>query len=278
MILSTNCFALVDYTEHGQDQKSLSKTSTLNLSSKNSDSRSLSWKSDLSFDTNYEVSEIDSDKIGFLNINAHVQTPVNIFVDISYWNANNNHGNQNGNTKAILGFNWLRFGSPNDEAKFDIFGGGRFASNSELASSKTDKIFGFETTKRFGSFGLGIGFDLTLVGLPKKETEMSTGNIQRISVSSGWMVSNDIQFELEIENFKIQNSSDSRENHLLNSVSFSSLSPKLNLSIAPAVNLELGARYRTNKAKSSQDLKLAKLYELHGIYSNSLFTGLNISL
>jgi len=56
------------------------------------------------------------------------------------------------------------------------------------------------------------------------------------------------------------------------------LSPKLNLTLAPAVNLEMGARFRTNKAKSEQDLKSAKLFDLHGAYTNSLFAGLNLSI
>ncbi|MGZ3808525.1 MAG: hypothetical protein ACXVCE_10590, partial [Bacteriovorax sp.] len=60
--------------------------------------------------------------------------------------------------------------------------------------------------------------------------------------------------------------------------SFSTLSPKMNLTLVPAVNLELGARFRTNKPKSDQDLASAKLFDLHGAYSNSLFAGLSFTI
>ena len=93
------------------------------------------------------------------------------------------------------------------------------------------------------------------------------------------MVSNDIQFECEVENFKISQSSESsRSSYLQKSVTFSTISPKLNLTIVPAVSLEMGARFRMNKPKSDQDMALAKIFDLHGAYSNSLFAGLNLNL
>lgn len=275
------CFsanALVDYSEATSSPESPNKVAT-KMQSFKSDSKSLIWKSDFSFTSNYESTVIESSKIGFINLNTHLQTPFNVYLDFSYWNAQTNSGSESGNPKAIIGFNWLRFGSPSDEARLDIYGGAKFASSSKLGSSHNDKIFGVETTKRFGTFGLGIGYDITLVGSPKNAEDMSIGNIHRIVVSSGWMVSNDIQFELELENFKITEGSDSsKQNRLAEALSFSTLSPKLNLTLFPAVNLELGARFRTNKLKSTQDLKTAKLYDLHGAYSNSLFAGLNFNL
>jgi hypothetical protein len=204
---------------------------------------------------------------------------VNIFLDASYWNANGNEGSSSGNPKLILGFNWLRFGSPSEEAKLDIYGGVKLSSNSTLGSSRTDKVVGAETTKRFGTFGVGIGYDMTLVGTPKKSDENAIGNIGRLTISGGWMVSEDIQFEVEAENFSIAASSDqSRANRLKEKVSFSTLSPKLNLGLAPAVNLELGARFRMKKAKEEANLQASKVFDLHGAYTNSLFAGLNITI
>ena len=82
-----------------------------------------------------------------------------------------------------------------------------------------------------------------------------------------------------MENYKISEASNtSGANYLKNSITFSSLSPKLNLTIVPAVNLELGARFRTNKPKSDQNLSSAKLFDLHGAYSNSLFAGMNFTI
>jgi hypothetical protein len=282
-LISLSAHALVDYSEPVQDNNPTPNKMSAKLppsgQSPKSNTSSLIWKSDFSLSTNYETTQVNGDKVGVLNLNTHVQTPFNIFMDLTYWQAQAKGGSQSGNPKAIIGFNWLRFGSPSDEARLDLYGGAKFAGSSEMASSRTDKIFGVETTKRFGTFGLGLGYDMTLTGAPKKESDMSIGNIHRITVSGGWMVSNDIQFELEIENFKINESTDAtRMNRLNKSVSFSTLSPKLNLTIVPAVNLELGARFRTNKPKSDENLTTAKLFDLHGAYSNSLFAGLNFTL
>lgn len=281
LIISGNAQALVDYSEAvpEKEPKVPTNRSMTKIEGSSQGRSALIWKSDFSFNANYESREVDAEKMGVINLNTHLQTPFNIYLDLSYWNASTENGSQAGNPKGIIGFNWLRFGSPGDEARLDVFGGAKLAGNSTLASSRNDKIFGVETTKRFGTFGLGLGFDMTMTGAPKKAEDMAIGNIQRIAVSSGWMVSNDIQFELEIENYKILQSKDtSRGNYLQKSVSFSALSPKLNLSLAPGIGLEMGARFRTNKPKSDQELKSAKLFDLHGAYSNSLFAGLNLSL
>lgn len=282
MLFSLNAHALVDYSEAVPDDSAkgpAQNRSSMRLDSPKGSSKGLIWKSDFSFSANYEAREIESEKMGVVNLNTHLQTPFNVYIDVSYWNAQTQSGSQNGNPKALIGFNWLRFGAPSEEARLDLYGGAKLSGTSELASSRTDKIFGVETTKRFGTFGLGIGFDMTMTGAPKKESDMSLGTIQRIAISGGWMVSNDIQFELEIENFKINESKDTgRVNRLEKSVSFSALSPKLNLSLAPGIGLEMGARFRTNKPKTDQDLTSAKLFDFHGAYSNSLFAGLNLSI
>lgn len=275
-LMSSQVLALVDYTENPAENRNVTKP---RLPSKSSaDTKGLAWKSDLSFSSNYEVSEIESQKYGAIILNTHFQTPFNIYFDLSYWNARSSSGSQNGNPKAIIGFNWIRFGAPSEEARLDLYGGAKISGNSDLASSRTDKIFGVETTKRFGSFGLGIGYDISVVGTPKKSNELAIGNINRITMSGGWIVSNDIEFELEAESFKVASGDDQLSNRLAKSISFSCLSPKLNLALAPAVNLELGARFRTKKATSEQDLKAAKLFDLHGAYTNSLFAGLNLTL
>jgi hypothetical protein len=278
LLLSLKAFALVDYTETTSDQRSMQKTNYSSQKISTPDSRTLSWKSEFSFNANYESAQIESNKYGFINLNTHFQTPFNMYFDLSYWNASSKEGSQNGNPKVLVGLNWFKFGSPSDEAKIDFIAGAKFSGKSRLASTRTDKIFGIETTKRFGSFGLGLGYDITLTGSAKDETEMDIGNIHRIVVSGGWMVSNDIQFEMEAENFRIAEGSTDNTITLSKEVTFSTLSPKLNLSLAPAINLELGARFRMNKPSSAQDLKLAKLYDVHGAYTNSLFAGLGISL
>lgn len=276
--------ALVDYsnTVGTPEEKAPAPnrmTQKMSAPSSNGGGRSLSWKSDLSFTTNYESMEMGDNKYGILNFNAHIQTPMDVYLDASYWNANGNEGSSSGNPRLILGFNWLRFGSGSDEAKLDIYAGAKLSSSSMLGSSRTDKIVGVETTKRFGTFGIGIGYDMTLVGTPKNSEENAIGNIGRLAVSAGWMVSQDIQFEVEAENFSINPGKDeSRTNRLKEKVSFSTLSPKVNLGLSSAINLELGARFRMKKAKEDANLMAAKVFDLHGAHSNSLFAGLNLTL
>ena len=283
LLLTYNAHALVDYSEPVAGGSSESKPANKSMQkmtrTESSGSKSLTWKADFSFTTNYESMEVDNVKYGVLNVGTHVQTPMNIYFDASYWNAKSNGGSSSGNPKLILGFNWLKFGSPSDEARLNIYGGAKLSSSSELGSARTDKIVGVETTKRFGSFGLGIGYDMTLVGKPKNVNENAIGNIGRLSISGGWMVSQDIQFEVEAESFTIKEGSDlNRSNRLKEKASFSTLSPKLNLALFPAVNLELGARFRMKKAREEAQLSKAKVFDLHGANANSLFAGLNITI
>lgn len=284
LLTSFKSHALIDYSDvvPVNEEKKSTNNSFQKISNKPSSdngSRGLAWKSDLSFTSHYESMEIKGEKYGVLKFDTHVQTPANIFFNASYWHAQTGKTNSSGNPKLVLGFNWLKFGSPSDEAKLDLYAGVKLKSNSLLGSSRTDKVFGIETTKRFGTFGLGIGYDLTMVGRAGLVDEMAIGNINRLVVSGGWMVSQDIQFELELENFKVTNSSDTGVvNRLKENVSFSTFSPKLNLGLAPAINLEMGARYRIKKAQESANLINGRVFDLNGANANSLFAGLNLTI
>jgi hypothetical protein len=93
------------------------------------------------------------------------------------------------------------------------------------------------------------------------------------------MASNDIQFEFCVENFRVASStSNTRVNKLNKDLNFSTVSPKINLELFKSLNFELGARYAMKKAQSSDNLQAAKLVDLHGVYSNSVFTGINFNL
>lgn len=283
LLTSFKTYALIDseVVPVNEEKKSTNNSfqKISNKSSSENGNRGLAWKSDLSFTSHYESMDIKGEKYGVLKFDTHVQTPANIFFNASYWHAQTGKTNSSGNPKLVLGFNWLKFGSPSDEAKLDLYAGVKLKSNSLLGSSRTDKVFGIETTKRFGTFGLGIGYDLTMVGRAGSIDEMAIGNINRLVVSGGWMVSQDIQFELELENFKVTNSSDTGVvNRLKENVSFSTFSPKLNLGLAPAINLEMGARYRIKKAQESANLINGRVFDLNGANANSLFAGLNLTI
>lgn len=281
---STGAWALVDYSDEGPSsssapaKSSASSAKSVSRMPERNSGKSLTWKADYSLITNYESMELAGEKVGVMNIATHVQTPFDVYFQGSYWTANTKDGSQQGNPKLILGFNWLRFGNPSEEARLDLYGGARLSSSSSLATSRTDKIFGVETTKRFGTFGLGVGYEMTLAGKAKRESEMQIGDIQRLSVSGGWMVSNDIQFEIEAENFTVGADKRGTANGLKEKVNFSTLSPKLNLGLATAVHLEMGARFRMKKAKEELNLADAGLFDLHGALSNSIYAGLNLSI
>jgi hypothetical protein len=276
LVYSVNAFSLVDYSDSEPATKA--NMNMAKISNRESSS-SLIWKSDFSLETNYELLKINQEKVGLFNIGTHIQTPFNVYFDARYWQASSNLGSSAGNPKLILGFNWLRIGSPSDMAAFNLYGGGMLSSNSPLGSSRTDKIFGIETTKKFGNVGLGIGFELGMSGAPKKSTEMAIGNTQKIEISGGWMATNDIQFEVSAENFKInKNSEFATALSLQKELSYSTLTSKMNLQIFPAVNFEFGARFPMKRAKSEQDLGQAKLINNHGTYSSSVFSGLNLSI
>lgn len=269
--ISFQVFALVDYSDPApgvsSTQKMVSKSPTKMENTG-------AGRSDFSLSSNYEMSEIKSEKVGSVNFDLHFQSPYNIFLDASFWQADYQGKSQAGNPKIILGFNWLKLGSASDEARLDLMAGMKLSSQSEVATSRTDKIFGVETTKRFMNFGIGLGYELTVTGDAKNQSELAIGNIHRFNVSTGWMVSNDIQFELEVENFKVNQAADTlRVNRLETPVSFSTISPKMNLGITSYVNFILGARFQMQKAATS-----AKIFDLHGANSNSIFTGLNFTI
>jgi len=276
LMFSMQAFSLVDYS----DSESTAKVNTTTTKmSPRENSSSLIWKSDFSLETNYELLKINQDKVGLLNIGTHIQTPFNVYFDARYWQANSNQGSSAGNPKLVLGFNWLRIGSQTDMAALNLYGGAMLSSSSFLGSSRTDKLFGIETTKKFGNFGLGIGFELGMSGAPKNSTEMAIGNTQKIEISGGWMATNDIQFEVSAENFKINKNTEYQVTQSLQKeLSYSTLTSKMNLQIFPAVNFEFGARFPMKRAKSEQDLAQAKLINNHGTYSSTVFSGLNLSI
>jgi hypothetical protein len=276
VFFTTQAFCLVDYSEV-EDNKTINKSQ--NTFNKIESKSSLVWKSNISLDTNYELLKMNNQDIGLLNTSLHFQTPVNIFFDADYWHANGEKNSSSGNTKLKLGLNWIKIGNPSEEAQINLIGGVRLKSSSDLGSSRTDKIFGLETTKKFGSFGVGIGYEITLAGTPTNSLDLDIGNIHKIEFSTGWMASNEIQFEFCIENFRVASStSNTRINKLNNDLNFSTVSPKINLELFKSINFELGARYSMKKAKSSDNLQAAKLVDLHGVYSNSVFTGINFNL
>lgn len=214
------------------------------------------------------------------------ETNYNIFIDATYTMLQTSDsilaedgGWQQGNPQILVGLNWLRFGAPAEMASIDFIGGARMSSSSELGSSRLDKIVGLETSKRFNMFALGLGYELNLTGTAKEESEMKIGNIHHLKASLGWQASPDIRFAVDGGTVTIGSANENDTGLVLSEdVKYSYVSPKLNLGLGPMVSLTMGATFRTRRAKDESQLIAAKLWHLPGLYGNSLFAGLELSI
>lgn len=296
LFAATSAHALVDYTEQVPSQpnvrapKRSAPRSVKRMSNPRNGSSNLPSGA-FELGSQYESQNVDigsgDGTVSMINFNGHFQTPYNIFLDFAFWGAStddvalsDSSSIQAGNPTVALGFNWLQFGKTNEMATIDLYGGLSIRGNSAFASSRTDKIVGVETTKRFYAFALALGYELRLTGTPDKVEELDIGNIHKLSATVGWMVSHDIQFAVEGATIKVNNAdATGRVNFLAQETSFAYVAPKLGLSITPQVQFELGAKFRTKRADGNgQNLAAARLWDLQGSYGNTIFGGLNFSI
>jgi len=225
-----------------------------------------------------------SGSVSRIGINGHFETPYNIYLDAKYSQAklgselsqslgSEKTGFQVGNPEVMLGFNWLEFGGQMDAAHIDLLAGLHFGQNdSDYATQRTDKMIGIATAKRFYDFALGLGYQMIITG-DADETELSIGNITKITASLGWVVSSDIRFLVEANNYSIGRSTDLVSNKLLEKEKVSVLSPQLILAISPMMDLSLGAHLSSRRLQN-ESLLGAKLWNLNGLYGNSLYVNM----
>jgi len=296
--LSFSAFSLVDYSapvaEDSPAQASPVKNrpaSISNLSRVDSSSADTSQKV-FSLNSGFETLEVPyknkNNKVSIYSIGGHFQTPYNIFLDASYWSAgvrnstisSRNH-EQWGNPALKLGFNWLKFGAAQDLSTVDFYAGAMLPGQkkSDFASTRTDKFLGVEITKRFYDFALQLGYEMRVVGTPQTEKETAVGNIQKLSAALGWKVSSDIRFGVEGILYKLASNHLEKPNTALSKdLEFAYVSPKMILTLASFVDLELGALYQTRKIEIKDDVIEARLWDVKGLYGNSLFANLSFSL
>lgn len=222
-------------------------------------------------------------KASTMGFDAQIQTRFNVFMAASYFQmksddralAPSSNSFQKGNPELLIGFNWLQFGRPQDLATVDLYGGLSFGQKgSDFATSRSDKIVGVSTAKRFHTIGLGLGYEMRLTEEPESG-ELSIGNISKLSASLGWVVSNDIRFLVEGSSYTV-GSSDSASG-LQEDVKFAILKPQLQLKLSPLVDLSLGATLRTRRLKD-ETLTGARLWNIQGAYGSGLFAGLSINI
>ena len=305
LTLSLNSYALVDYSDSESSStapRAVSKPRPTTAASsivqrsaprKSSGSGASIFGGDFELEALYENQSISFDDASGnfqkLTLAGHFQTNYNLYIDFGYWAATselrNSAGvdesleNEKGRLKFILGFNWLRFGKSEEMATVDIYGGGYLKGSGGVASTRTDKVVGIETSKRFHNFALALGYEYHLTGTPSAESESSIGNIGILKTSLGWMVSNDISFTLEggMVSIKADTNVD-RVNRIEEASKFSYIKPSLILGLAPSVGLEMGGVFRTRRAHNIDSLVSSRLWNIPGAYGNSLFAGLKFSI
>jgi hypothetical protein len=211
-------------------------------------------------------------------LSTHIQTPYNVYLAASYWMAafdNYNYvssvNNQGGNVDLKLGFNWLEFGSDYDRGTIDFYFGTKFqGSKSELSISRTEKIVGIETAKRFLSFAIGFGYEYTSYGSAQTADELSLNSGHKLSTAISWQATGDIRFLTEANFYKIQS--------LEKTFQFSSITPKLDLRLSPLMGIQLGGVFQIKKYDWGESLYNAKLWDTPGAYGNSIFAKLKFFL
>lgn len=306
-MLSSQAFALVDYTESSsfkpknsgarrikKQAKAPSTRSTTQVSRESSSSGRSGF---FSTEIGYQTDEIKlgeyTGNISRMGIKAHFETPYNIFLDARYEQAklsgdltheydSEQSGYQSGNPEVMVGFNWLEFGSPMEAAHIDLLAGLRFGqNNSDFATQRTDKVVGISTAKRFYNFALGLGYQMILTDSVDRDGEtrgeLAIGNISRLTASLGWVVSSDIRFLVEANSYTIGSSSDDISYKLDEEVKVSVISPEVVLGISPLVDLSLGAHLSSRRLQNEKVLG-AKLWNIDGLYGNSLYVNMGINL
>ncbi len=223
--------------------------------------------------------------VHFLNLMGRFQTKYNFFLELDYWQAQSSSpllseesGWQKGNPEVILGFNWLQFGPRESAMTIDFYGGFRLKQEkSQYATSRTDRIVGLSTAKRFFDLALGFGYEMRLTGRPSEKSEMRIGNVSRFMASLGWRVSSDIKILLEANNYSINKGKNESHPIVLDrKLKFATLNPKLLLSLGGPIQMELGAIFQSRRLDQSE-LLAAKLWSYKGSYGDSVYGGLGVS-
>ncbi len=227
-----------------------------------------------------------SPRVSLYRASLHVQTPYSIFFDGSYFygasdspEVSDSSAEEPGNPEFKLGFNWLQFGGAGDAAAINLLTGIRLsAEDSPFASSGTNYFAGIETSKRFLNFALGLGYLYHITGAPSDKEELDTGNIHQVYGEFAWQATYDIIFSFEAGYYSIAASEDKdRSSALESNISFSYFTPKLNLTLAPHVSIDLGATFSGKKAEL-ENYSNYKFWSYKGLYGDSLFANLIFSI
>ena len=298
-IVSTH--ALVDYGEQESTPvvkrvsrpkskpRAISRGSTGAKSSGNS-----SGINSIQFKTSYQSMDVAIDnaegaqKYGLIQIQGKIDTSYNFYVMGDYWqgriteSADRSKGaDQKGNPSLRVGLKWFESGGKQDGTRADLIAGLSMGqSDSEIAHSRDDRIFGLTTYKRFFNMVLLLSGEYRDTGTPENSSHLSIGNILGLTASLGWIVSNDIRMSLSAHRYRISQGNPSDQNPLLETISVATLVPRLSLTLVPMVELDIYGVFRTNKPvlAQGQDLTEARLLDIPGAYGNTIGASIGLSL
>lgn len=284
--LCANSWALVDYSEAVPVNQSAIKTNSGDKNTRKElpASRASNSQNGFSFGvaTEFSHQSISNEiKLNRTSLMLNIETPMNVWFKGSYWQTQaagfsdaDLNVTHKGNPEFLVGFNFLQVGTREDLATMDIYGGAELSAQSQLASSRTDQIYGIDLSKRFLDFALGLAFELRTTGKTKNTEDYDLGNIQRVKATLGWMVSNDIQFQSDFVTTSIGVGEGA--NALASKVQYSTLAPRLNLKLASLVDFTLGADFLIQRPKSEVNSLKLKINSFAPT-GTSLVAGLGLS-
>jgi len=268
--LFSNAFALVDYSETTPKARS-TKVERVRPTS--------SWYKGIKFGAGYEALKVGEADLNLVKFLGKYQTDFNLYFESSFW-AGKGAGEVfgPGNLETKVGYSWPTSGSVYNQANLDISAGVNFSTwESNFASERIDQIYSIFSTKRFYKIFLGLGADWKITGDSKNPEVLSIGNISTYFAMAGWDISRDIKLVLE-GGLVVVGAGKTNENSLDEKMKYTYISPLLQLGIFSQLWVELGAAFKINDEGYNDSLVNARLYDLKGIYGNSLFTGIKYSL
>ena len=240
------------------------------------------------FETSLETIDVDSfspqEKTSLYKLNVYYKPRPDFYFKVSQFYGASNDINLNGafskkgNLEVRLVANWLRWSNGEYDTKLDIFGGVSIKErNSNFASSRNDKIVGFETARNFSNFIFSLGHELRLTSTPKDKAEMAIGDIRKYYAIFGWKVTSDINFAVEAVQHNIR-PSNNEGLALKDKVVSGYLSPWLFLNLSARYDIIMGGVFRTNRIKNREELIKARLWSFQGLYGNSIFAKINVNI
>lgn len=296
LLLNINSYSLIEYDDGSEFQqkfenkkkpkRQIKRIAPPSKSSSAPVRRNSSSPKFITFSTKYNsISQKGYGKSSLTGFNLNLNTSSNLYLDLSYWMAQTDDSDisstksyQKGNPKIKLGFNWLALGDAQERVTIDLLASLTLGEKkSNFAQSRTDKSFGLLTTKRFYSFILGLGYNMTFTGDSKNNSELNIGNIKHIYGTLGAAVSNQIRFAVEAGRYDIGKKDEDGTSSLQEDVIVNYISPKLQLMIHPQSSIELGAVFHS-ETKNTHNLNNIKIWNLPNSAGNSLYAGVNFFL